>query len=64
MCGAFVVLRSLIRTTAFVANGVPHSKGQMIYTTDFTYSDFGIRVPVTPPPASQVDHHLGVAFQF
>jgi hypothetical protein len=57
-------IRSLIQTTAFVANGVPHSKGKMIYTTDFTFSDFGVRVPVTPPPSSQVDHDLGVAFQF
>jgi hypothetical protein len=57
-------IRSLRQTTAFVASGVPRSKGKMIYTTDFTFSDFGIRVPVTAPPAGRVDHDLGVAFQF
>jgi hypothetical protein len=33
-------------------------------TTDFTFSDFGIRFSVTPPPGRQIDHDLGVAVQF
>jgi hypothetical protein len=31
---------------------------------DFTFSDFGIRFSVTPPPASQIDHDTGVGVQF
>jgi hypothetical protein len=36
----------------------------MTDTIDFTFSDFGIRFSVTPPPASQVDQQVGVAVQF
>jgi hypothetical protein len=57
-------IRSLVQTTVFVASGRPGTKGKMIVTTDFTFSDFGVRFSVTPPPASQIDHNLGVAVQF
>src|SRR5262249_61676750 len=57
-------IRSLAQTTGFVAGGKPGTAGKMIYTADFTFSDFGIRFSVTPPPASQIDHDLGVAVQF
>src|SRR5262245_1507481 len=57
-------IRSLAQTTVFVASGKPGTAGKMIYTADFTFSDFGIRFSVTPPPASQIDHDLGVAVQF
>ena len=57
-------IRSLAQTTVFVASGKPGTAGKMIYTTDFTFSDFGIRFSVTPPPASQIDHEVGVAVQF
>jgi len=57
-------IRSLAQTTVFVAGGKPGTAGKMIYTADFTFSDFGIRFSVTPPPASQIDHDLGVAVQF
>ena len=57
-------IRSLAQTTVFVASGKPHTAGEMIYTAHFTFSDFGIRFSVTPPPASQIDHEIGVAVQF
>jgi len=57
-------IRSLAQTTVFVASGKPGTAGEMIYTTDFTFSDFGIRFSVTPPPASQIAHDIGVAIQF
>ena len=57
-------IRSLVQTTVFVASGKPGTAGEMIYTGDFTFSDFGIRFSVTPPPASQIDRDLGVAVQF
>jgi hypothetical protein len=57
-------IRSLVQTTVFVASGQPGTPGKMIYTADFTFSDFGIRFSVTPPPASQINHDLGVAVQF
>ena len=57
-------IRSLVQTTAFAASGRRGTAGKMIYTLDFTFSDFGVRFSVTPPPASQIDHHLGVAVQF
>jgi hypothetical protein len=57
-------IRSLVQTTVFVASGKPGTAGQSIDTTDFTFSDFGIRFSVTPPPASQVDHGFGVGVQF
>jgi hypothetical protein len=57
-------IRSLAQTTVFVANGRPGTAGKVIYTTDFTFSDFGIRLSVTPPPASQINHDIGVAVQF
>ena len=57
-------IRSLTQTTVFAASGKPGTPGKMIYTADFTFSHFGIRFSVTPPPASQIDHDLGVAVQF
>jgi hypothetical protein len=57
-------IRSLAQTTVFAASGGPGTAGQTIYTTDYTFSDFGIRFSVTPPPASQIDHDLGAAVQF
>jgi hypothetical protein len=47
-----------------VASGKPGTAGKTIYTLDFTFSDFGVRFSVTPPPASQVDFNEGVAVQF
>ena len=57
-------IRGLAQTTVFVASGKPHTAGEMIYTARFSFSDFGIRLSVTPPPASQINHDLGVAIQF
>jgi hypothetical protein len=57
-------VRSLAQTTTFVASGKPGTAGKTIYMLDFTFSDFGIRFSVTPPPASQVDRNVGVAVQF
>jgi hypothetical protein len=57
-------IRGLAQTTVFVASGKPHRAGEMIYTARFTFSDFGIRLSVTPPPASQINRDLGVAVQF
>lgn len=57
-------IRSLAQAVVFVASGKPGTAGKMIYTADFTFSDFGIRFSVTPPPASQIDHDLGAAIQF
>jgi hypothetical protein len=57
-------IRGLTQATAFVASGKPGTAGQMVYTADFTFSDFGVRFSVTPPPASQVNHDIGVAIQF
>jgi hypothetical protein len=47
-----------------VPRGKPGTAGETIYATDFTFSDFGIRFSVTPPPASQIAHDIGVAVQF
>ena len=57
-------IRSLVQTTAFAAGGKPGAAAGMVYTLDFTFSDFGVRFSVTPPPASQVDHRDGMAVQF
>jgi hypothetical protein len=57
-------IRSLAQTTVFVASGKPHTTGEMIYRAHFTFSDFGIRLSVTPPPASQINHEIGAAIQF
>ena len=57
-------IRSLVQTTAFAAGGKPGAAVGTIYTLDFTFSDFGLRFSVTPPPASQIDPDLGVAVQF
>ena len=57
-------IRGLTQTTVFVASGKPGTPGKMIYTAGFTFSDFGIRFSVTPPPASQINHDIGVAVQF
>jgi len=57
-------IRNLAQTTVFVASGKPGTAGETIYTLDFTFSDFGVRFSVTPPPASQVDPNGGVVVQF
>jgi hypothetical protein len=57
-------IRSLAQTTVFVASGKPHAAGEMIYRAHFTFSDFGIRLSVTPPPANQINHDIGAAIQF
>jgi hypothetical protein len=57
-------IRSLVQTIAFAAGGKPGAAAGTIYTLHFTFSHFGLRFSVTPPPAGQIDHHLGVAFQF
>ena len=44
-------------------SGVELAEGT-IYTLDFTFSDFGVRFSVTPPPASQIDHDTGVSVQY
>jgi hypothetical protein len=50
--------------TAFVASGRPGTAGESIYTLVFTFSDFGVRFSVTPPPASQTDTGAGLGVQF
>jgi hypothetical protein len=57
-------IRSLVQTTVFVASGKPGTPGETICTLAFTFSDFGARFSVIPPPASQVDPNSGVAIQF
>ena len=57
-------IRSLTQATAFAAGGQPGAAAGTIYTLDFTFSDFGVRFSVTPPPPTQIDHDLGVAVQF
>ncbi|MGB6452908.1 MAG: hypothetical protein WBH47_00325, partial [Streptosporangiaceae bacterium] len=57
-------IRRLVQTTAFAAHSRHGRPGETIYTTDFTFSDFGIRFSVTPPPASQIDLDNGVSVQF
>ena len=57
-------VRSMVQTTAFVALGKPGARPGTIYTLDFTFSDFGVRFSVTPPPASQIDHDTGVSVQY
>ena len=54
-------IRTLTQTTEFAASGKPGTAGRLIYTANYTFSDFGIRFSVTPPPASQVDPDIGVA---
>ena len=61
---AFAHVRRLAQATAFAAGGKPGAAAGTIYTLDFTFSDFGAQVSVTPPPAGQIDHHLGVAVQY
>jgi hypothetical protein len=58
-------IRRLAQTTVFVASGIPGTPGETIYTLNFTFSDFGLRFSVVPPPASQVepgDNGVGVQF--
>jgi hypothetical protein len=58
-------IRHLAQITVFVASGKPGTAGKATYTADFTFSDFGIRFSVTPPPASQISPGIGVgALQF
>jgi hypothetical protein len=54
-------IRGFAQETVFATS---KPAGEMIYTADFTFSDFGIRFSVTPPPASQIDPDIGVAVQF
>ena len=56
-------IRSLTQTTVFVASGKPGTAATTTFTADFTFSDFGARFSVTPPPASQIDPD-GVAIQY
>lgn len=56
-------IRSLAQTTVFAASGQAGSK--QVYTGDFTFSDFGVRFSVTPPPANETNPDIGVgALQF
>ncbi len=48
-------IRSLAQTTAF---------SDAIVRLDFTFSDFGLRFSVSPPPASQVSVNAGLGVQF
>jgi hypothetical protein len=57
-------VRRLAQTTAFAAGGNRGAAVGTIYTADFTFSDFGVRFSVTPPPASQVDPDNGIGIQF
>jgi hypothetical protein len=57
-------IRSLVQTTVLVASGKPGTPGETIYRLAFTFSDFGARFSVIPPPASQVDTNIGVFMQF
>jgi len=57
-------IRSMVQTIAFAAHGKPGAGAGTIYTLDFTFSDFGVRFPVVPPPSSQVDHRDGFAVEF
>ena len=52
-------IRSIAQTTVWAgpATGT-------INTLDFTFSDFGVRFSVMPPPASQVDSGEGLGVQF
>jgi hypothetical protein len=56
-------VRSLAQTSVF-STGKPGGPGETSYTLDFTFSDFGLHVSVTPPPASQIDPSSGVSVQF
>jgi hypothetical protein len=51
-------IRSLTQTTVFATSGKASVK--QIYTGDFTFSDFGVRFSVTPPPANETDSDIGV----
>jgi hypothetical protein len=57
-------IRELAQVTAFSETGKPGTSAQTIYTADFTFSDFGVRFSVTPPPASQIDRDNGTGIQF
>jgi hypothetical protein len=56
-------IRRFDQATAFVS-GRPGTPGETIYTADFTFSDFGVRFSVTPPPASQINPDLGAGVQY
>jgi hypothetical protein len=57
-------IRSMVQATAFVADGNPGAPTGTTYTLDFTFSDFGVRFAVSPPPASQIYTGVGVGVQF
>lgn len=60
-------IRSLFQTTAFARGdrkGNPGPGTGTVYTFNFTFSDFGVRFSVTPPPASQTDPDTLFAVQF
>jgi hypothetical protein len=57
-------IRRIVQTIGFVAGGKPDAATGTIYTLDFTFSDFGVRLSVNRPPASQVNRDVGVAVQF
>jgi hypothetical protein len=54
-------IRNLTQTTVFATGGNASTSGKQIYTADFTFSDFGTRFSVTPPPASETTTEVGVA---
>ena len=56
-------IRHLSQTTVFATSNKPGVK--QTYTADFTFSGFGVRFSVTPPPANETGSGLGVtALQF
>lgn len=57
-------VRRLLQSIGFAADGKAGAAIGQIYTLDFTFSGFGVRFSVTPPPASQIDLDTGVAVQF
>jgi hypothetical protein len=58
-------IRNLTQTTVFATGGNASTSGKQTYTADFTFSDFGTRFSVTPPPANETTTDVGVgALQF
>jgi hypothetical protein len=53
-------IRHLVQTTVFATGGDSSTAGKQIYKGDFTFSDFGVRFSVTPPPANETDPDVGV----
>lgn len=53
-------IRHLVQTTVFATGGGSSTAGKQTYKGDFTFSDFGVRLSVTPPPANETDPDIGV----